>query len=171
MPVIEGFDPIIAPGARVLILGTAPSVRSLELGQYYGHERNAFWPIMERLFGSGETLGYPQRTQLVTAAGVAVWDVLRQAERPGSLDADIVRASEVANDIAGLLRVNRDITTVFFNGATAQTLFERHIAPDLGNDIAVELVRLPSTSPANAALAFDDKLEAWSAVMTATESP
>ncbi len=170
MSVVEGFDPIIAPGARVLILGTVPSVRSLELGEYYGHHRNAFWPIMERLLGSGTVLSYPERTALVTAAGIAVWDVLHEAERPGSLDVDIVGASAVANDIGGLLSAHRGIKTVFFNGATAQALFARHVAPELPNDLAVDLVRLPSTSPANASLSFAEKLEAWRMVVSATES-
>jgi hypoxanthine-DNA glycosylase len=171
VPVIRGFDPIIAPGARVLILGTVPSVRSLEVVQYYGHPRNAFWPIMEQLFRSGGgPLGYEERKRLVNSSGVAIWDVLASAERPGSLDAAIVGESVVANDIAGLLGDYTTIHTVFFNGAAAQALFARHVAPPSERELAVEFVRLPSTSPANASLTFEEKLEAWRVVERATAS-
>jgi hypoxanthine-DNA glycosylase len=161
---ISGFGPIAGADARVLILGSAPSVRSLELQQYYGHARNAFWPIMLSLFGSGAALDYPARIKLLIDARVAVWDVLHALERPGSLDARIVSASAVPNDIGGFLAVHPDVTDVFFNGLAAQTLFRRHVAPGLVLDPAMTFQLLPSTSPAHAAMSFEMKLQAWSAV-------
>jgi hypoxanthine-DNA glycosylase len=164
---IRGFEPIAGADARVLILGTAPSVRSLELQQYYGHDRNAFWPIMLRLFGIGAALDYPARIKRLIDARVAVWDVLHAAERPGSLDAHIVSATAVPNDIGGFLAGHRDVTHVFFNGITAQTLFRRHVAPGLVLDPAMTFQLLPSTSPAHATRSFEVKLQAWSVVRDA----
>ena len=164
---IRGFEPIAGADARVLILGTAPSVRSLELQQYYGHDRNAFWPIMTTLFGWGSMLDYPTRIKRLVDARVAVWDVLHAVERPGSLDAHIVSATAVPNDIGGFLAVHRDVTKVFFNGLAAQTLFRRHVAPGLLFGPAISFHLLPSTSPAHAARSFEVKLQAWSVVRDA----
>ncbi len=182
---ITGFAPIARADARVLILGTVPSRRSLEAGEYYAHPRNAFWPIMERLFahegGPGDAvpgasqLEYEARIELLFEARVALWDVLRAAERPGSLDADI--SAPVANDFAGFFARHPAVRTVFFNGTKARELWARHVAPaqPAGLDVrtvaptppgglGLGLVTLPSTSPANAALTFADKLAAWQVV-------
>lgn len=165
--VISGFDPIVGPDPRVLILGTIPSVRSLAENRYYGHPRNCFWTLMERLFAAGAHLEYPERVEALRRAHVAVWDVLHAAERPGSLDADIVASSEIPNDIPGFLREHPGVHTVFFNGRTAEALFRRHIAPGLGPSSGIDLVVLPSTSPAHAARSWDEKLAAWSVVARA----
>lgn len=166
---ISGFPPIAGANARVLVLGTCPSRASLEAGEYYAHARNAFWPIMERLFAADERLDYSARQTMLLEARVALWDVLRTAERPTSLDADIVRSSEVANDIGGFLSAHSQVSTIFFNGATAETLFRRHIATHDISD-SLRLVRLPSTSPANAAMTFETKFDAWSEVVQAARA-
>jgi hypoxanthine-DNA glycosylase len=164
---IRGFGPIVGPGARVLVLGTIPSRRSLELQQYYGHPQNAFWPIMQALFAGGARLDYPARAEMLVGAGVALWDVLYAAERDGSLDSSIDADSEVPNDIAGLLAAHPGIGLVFFNGAKAEALFRRHVAGALPPDCPVRFRRLPSTSPANAGTTVAAKLEAWRAVAAA----
>jgi len=164
---ITGFAPIARPDARVLILGTVPSRRSLETGEYYAHPRNAFWPIVERLFARETGLDYAARMSLLLQAKVALWDVLRAAERPGSLDARIVTSSAVANDFAGFFAGHRAVRTVFFNGTTARSLWERHMAHTLLARLDLRLVTLPSTSRANAALTKEGKLAAWGAVRDA----
>jgi len=161
---IRGFEPLTGSEPRVLILGTAPSVLSLEKGQYYAHPRNGFWRIMEALFSGGRPLEYAERVEMLEQAGVALWDVLRQADRVGSLDANIRRP--VANDIAGLLRRHPSIRAAFFNGATAERLFATHVFSTLP-DNAPRVARLPSTSPANATISFALKLAAWDAVRVA----
>lgn len=162
---ITGFAPIARRDARVLILGTAPSRRSLEAGEYYAHPRNAFWPIIEQLFARETGLDYAARTSLLLEAKVALWDVLRAAERPGSLDADITEP--VANDFVGFFEGHRAVRTVFFNGTTARSLWERHVAHTLPAGLDLRPVTLPSTSPANAALNLEGKLAAWEAVRDA----
>jgi TDG/mug DNA glycosylase family protein len=139
----------------VLILGSMPGAASLERGEYYAYERNAFWDIMGRLFDAGRDKSYAQRTRILKDNGVALWDVLDACVRPGSLDADIRDAEP--NDFAAFLAKHRRIERIAFNGGAAQKFFRRHIgAPD-----GVELVRLPSTSPAHAALRFEQKLAEW----------
>ncbi len=163
---VVAFDPIVGPEPRVLLLGTVPSERSLREGRYYARPRNSFWPIMERLFAAGRPLGYGERVALLHDAGIALWDVLAQAERVGSLDADI--RTPVANDLGGFMRDHPSIGTIFFNGAAAERLFRVRCAPGFA-DGAVRLARLPSTSPANASISFALKLAAWQAVRAAAE--
>jgi len=136
-----------------------PGVASLEANRYYAHPRNLFWPIAGALFAFDPTLPYEARIARLGEAGIALWDVAGTCVRPGSLDARIEAGSVVANDIGGLLAAHPGITRVRFNGATAESLFRRHVLPTL--DPVPELLRLPSTSPAHAALGFEAKLVAW----------
>jgi TDG/mug DNA glycosylase family protein len=162
---IRGFGPIAARDARVLVLGTIPGRQSLARGQYYANPQNAFWFIMERLFqAKTELVDYEARVSMVKAAGVAVWDVLLSAVRDRSVDSAIVAGSEVANDFKAFFVMHDQIRAVFFNGAKAEALFRRFALPDLPQVLSLPLMRLPSTSPANARLTRNDKLDAWRAV-------
>ena len=91
---VESFPPLLGEEPRVLVLGSTPSVASIEAGEYYGHPRNAFWPLMAELFGFDAQAPYAARVQALTGSGVAVWDVLQSCVREGSLDASIDRASD-----------------------------------------------------------------------------
>jgi len=145
-----------------------PSVASLAKRQYYAHPRNAFWPIMGRLFGAGPDLPYDERQRLLRENGLAVWDVLRECQRKGSLDTAIRADSEAANDFVTFFRAHPGIRAVFFNGHKAEAAFRRHVLDDvtvLGRDL--EFARLPSTSPAHAGRSFSQKLAAWRAVCRA----
>jgi hypoxanthine-DNA glycosylase len=162
------FPPIARRDARVLVLGTAPSIASLAKRQYYGHPQNAFWPIMGKLFGAGRDVPYDDRKRILCARGLAVWDVLKECHREGSLDTSIRSESEQANDFAGFFRRHAGIHTIFFNGQKAESLFRRHALAQvemLGRDI--RFARLPSTSPAHAGRSFEEKLAAWRAVARA----
>lgn len=168
----EGFPPIARRDARVLILGSLPGQESLRRQQYYAQPRNAFWPIMGELAGAGPGLPYPQRTRRLAAAGIALWDVCRAAFRAGSLDASIVAASVVPNDVGAFLARHPRIRLVCFNGRTAAALYRRHVVPGLPPRLrAVATLELPSTSPAHAALPFSAKLERWRELLSALGGP
>ena len=164
----RSFPPIAKPDARVLILGSMPGQASLAAGQYYAHPRNAFWPLMATLLGFDAALDYPARTRALTAAGVAVWDVLHSCRRPGSLDSSIDAESLVVNDLAGFLARHRAIEHIFFNGSAAEKLFRKHVGTD-PSIARLRLARLPSTSPAHAALNFAQKLAAWRAAFVVVD--
>lgn len=145
------------------MLGSMPGAASLAAGEYYAHPRNAFWPIMTALCGFAADAAYAERVAALLAARVALWDVLAACERSGSLDAAIVRTSEAANDIAGLLARAPQIARIAFNGAAAEAAFRRHVQARLpaARRAGIVCVRLPSTSPANASWSFAEKLAAW----------
>jgi hypoxanthine-DNA glycosylase len=157
-PVAVGFGPVANPDARILILGSLPSERSLAEGEYYAHPQNAFWTIMRELTGAKGDYG--QRCAAVTEAGIAIWDVLRQSVRPGSMDADIRLETAQANDFQAFFNEYVDVERVFFNGKKAEQMFVRFVkTSELGRKLS--FVSLPSTSPAYAAMSFGDKLAHW----------
>jgi double-stranded uracil-DNA glycosylase len=161
---VAGFPPIADERATLLILGSMPGAASLAAHQYYAHPHNVFWRIMARVNGFAPDAPYPLRVSALQSARIAVWDVLKFCERPGSLDASIVRASEVANDFAAFFAQHPAIVGVLFNGAAAEASFKRHCAPLL-SDPRLRFQRLPSTSPAHATLRFEQKLAAWTAAL------
>jgi hypoxanthine-DNA glycosylase len=166
-----GFPPILGKRATVLILGSLPSQRSIACNQYYGHPRNAFWPVMGALFGAKPSLPYETRVQMLIDRQVAVWDVLAASIRPGSMDAAIDAGSARPNDFATLFTAQRGIQAVFFNGQAAARLFTRLVAPTLENGSnRLEYQVLPSTSPAHAAMRIEQKIAAWRCVATAANS-
>jgi len=158
---IESFDPVSDPKARVLVLGSMPGKASLGASQYYAHPRNAFWPIAERLFGIAAADPYRVRLRGLVANRVALWDVMKACRRATSLDSDIVADSVVANDFAAFFAAHPRIERVFFNGAVAQSAYRRHVVATLDASRPLVYTRLPSTSPAHAALSFQQKLAAW----------
>lgn len=159
---VAGFAPVANADARILILGTMPGVVSLTEARYYANPRNAFWPIAAQLFGVSQALPYEARLQALRQAGVALWDVLADCERPGSLDAAIVSATAVPNDFGAFFAGHPALRIVGFNGARAAQLYRRHVLPALGSQApALRYVALPSTSPAHAAQGFEQKLAAW----------
>lgn len=160
---LTGLPPIIDNRARVLVLGSMPSALSLRKAQYYAHPRNLFWRITGELFGFDADAPYEVRTAALLQAGVGVWDVLHACDRSGSLDSSIARESMTPNDFGGLLTTHPDITRVFFNGAKAAEIFRRLVEPVLA-DPERPYRRLPSTSPANAAIPYGAKLQAWRAI-------
>ena len=165
MTLLKSFPPLLGPQPRALILGSMPGAASLAAGRYYAHPQNRFWALMGELVGAGPGLDYGQRCQRVLDAGIAVWDVLACCEREGSLDASIRDDTARPNDLATLFARSPTIETVLFNGSKAESSFRRFVAPGLnasGVDASrLRLLRLPSTSPANASQSAGHKLAAW----------
>jgi hypoxanthine-DNA glycosylase len=155
-PLLEGFAPVVDDDARLLILGSFPSVQSLATGQYYGNPRNAFWPITSALLGFDLRAPYETRLAALQSNGVALWDVLHMCRRAGSSDAKIDPNTLVANDFGQLFATYTRIARVYFNGRTAEKLFARLV--DVEATVSYQL--LPSTSPARA-MPPGQKLDAW----------
>jgi hypoxanthine-DNA glycosylase len=162
----QGFPPIADAHARILILGSLPGQVSLQRQQYYAQPQNVFWKIMGRLFGAGPALSYSERSQRLVQNGIALWDVCAAAQRPGSLDAAIVHSSVVPNDFAAFIEAHPDIGLICFNGGKAAELYRRRVLPGLPVTLrAIRTETLPSTSPAHAAMPFEEKLMRWTTVL------
>ena len=165
-PLAQGFAPISAGDARVLILGSLPGRLSLERREYYAQPRNAFWRLMGDLFDAGPDYAYEERGRRLVRRGVALWDVCRAAVRPGSLDAAIERRTVVVNEFGPFFAAHPAIRLILCNGATAASLYTRLVSPGLAAPAAaIPLRRLPSTSPAHAALPYEAKRAHWEAAL------
>lgn len=166
---LTGFPAVADPDARVLILGSMPGEESLRHRQYYAHPRNQFWEIMGELFGAGRDLPYPARLQRLRTRRIALWDVVHQCLRTGSLDAAIDSASVAPNDFETLFEDCPGIETIFFNGRKAEEIFLKKVAPGLA--ATPDRIRLPSTSPAHASLSRRGKVACWHQVRERLENP
>lgn len=165
---LTGFAPLAGADATRLVLGSMPSKLSLQHQQYYGNRRNAFWGICARALEFDVHDSYERRCAVVLGARIAVWDVLHACVRKTSLDADIEEDSIVVNDFDALLTNSPSLHSIYFNGAAAERLFRRYAAPQLGERLTgISMLRLPSTSPANAAMTFEVKFARWSVVFEA----
>ncbi len=154
----HGLPPVIGEDAAVLILGSFPSVRSIASGQYYANPQNQFWKILKTLIRIDTALPYEERVRFLTAHRIALWDAVRSCRRTGSADSRIGKAS--CNDIPGLLASHPGIRLIACNGgASARFLQDLHL-PE-----TVTVIRLPSTSPANARVSLYEKCRAWSVLV------
>lgn len=154
------FEPVCGPASRALILGTWPSPKSREMSFYYGHPQNRFWPLMAALTGEPVPAreDIAAKKQIILRHGLALWDTLERCTITGASDASIRDA--VPNDIAALLE-KAPIEAVFCNGATAYKIYTKYLLPVSG----IPAVRLPSTSPANAACRPQQLEALWGAAL------
>ena len=144
---------MFAPDAKVMIVGSMPSVKSLADAQYYAHPRNAFWPILFDIFGQIPHNDYMRKKELIRQNGLALWDAAACCEREGSLDSNM--RDIVYNDFDALYAQCPGIHTVLCNGGTAHALFLRS-----GYTGDRRVIRMPSTSPAYT-MPYEKKLTVW----------
>mgnify|MGYP001766128088 CR=1 FL=1 len=152
--ILHGLAPEAAGDARVLILGSLPGAASLARQRYYAHPRNQFWLLVEQATGHPlVALDYAARLEALRRCRIALWDMVAQGTRRGSLDQDLAVAA--LHDVAGLVAGLPDLALVGFNGTKAAALGRGLILPP-----GVERIVLPSSSPANT-MPLARKLEGW----------
>jgi hypoxanthine-DNA glycosylase len=151
---LVGLAPVIARHTRLVVLGSFPGVASLQAQQYYAHPRNHFWPLLSALWDVDlVAMDYRQRLAELRRRGLGLWDVYAACRREGSLDQAIEDAE--TNDLASLRRRAPALQWVAHNGGESARAM-RHVA-----SLGYGVLRLPSTSPANASWSFERKLAAW----------
>ncbi len=152
------FPPISNENCEILILGSLPGERSLEMQQYYGHAQNRFWKIISALINTEIPTNYEDKKKLLVENKIAVWDVVREAKRQGSLDTNIV--GEIPNDLESFIENHKNLRIIAFNGSKSQKLFDRYFKrkPNL------TYLHLPSTSPANANYNFERLINSWKTI-------
>ncbi|MGO4771861.1 DNA-deoxyinosine glycosylase [Flavobacterium sp. W22_SRS_FK3] len=152
------FAPISTADAKILILGTMPGTKSLDIQQYYGHPQNNFWRFMFEILNEDFSKDYETRKALLLQNKIALWDVLQYCDRIGSLDSAI--KNEIANDFEQYLEQHPHIKTIIFNGQKAAVFFKKYVSVTT----KYNLITLPSTSPANASKSFNSKLNEWKVI-------
>lgn len=156
--VTHPFSPVWNADSRILVLGSFPSVRSREVGFYYGHPQNRFWRVLAALYQTPVPEGTQARRDFVLARGIALWDVFQSCEITGSSDQSIHSAQP--NDIAALIRQS-GITRVVCNGKKAYEAYHLQCEAACG----LPALCLPSTSAANAAWRLERLIEAWQVLL------
>lgn len=149
---------MVAPDTRLLVLGSLPGEESLRAQRYYAHPRNRFWHLIGQVIGEElELLAYEDRLTALLAAHVGLWDTVASARRAGSLDAAI--REERHNELAELVATLPELRAIGFNGAKAARIGTKLLA-----DSGLELIALPSSSPAHAAMTLAEKERLWRAL-------
>jgi TDG/mug DNA glycosylase family protein len=163
----KSFPPIATETASVLILGSFPGDLSPKRQRYYAHPRNSFWQIMAELLDFDVKSAYLDRLEILKERKIALWDVLSCCQRTGSLDSAIEADSIVVNDFSDFFFNHPNLKATFFNGARAETEFRKRVAPEIPlQHQCSHLCRLPSTSPAMAALSVKQKTEAGRVILS-----
>lgn len=151
----HGFEPIFDKNSRVLILGTLPSVKSREQQFYYGHPQNRFWKLLAGIVGEERAPdSIMEKTEFLLRNRIAIWDVIAECDIIGSSDSSIKNV--VPADLTRILDT-APIQGIYANGAKAYELYMKYSYEKTGR----EIVKLPSTSPANAAFQMDRLLSVW----------
>jgi hypoxanthine-DNA glycosylase len=152
---IYSFPPISNQNAKVLILGTMPGEKSLQINQYYGHGGNTFWKLISAIFNEPFSNDYEKRKKILLQNNIALWDVLKACEREGSSDNAILK--EESNDFKSFFEKHPNIKIIAFNGQNAESYFNIYS----NSRPIINYLTLPSTSPANTWKTFDEKLVEW----------
>jgi len=148
------FGPIYDKNSKILILGGFPSVKSREMQFYYGHPQNRFWRVLAFILNTDVPNTIEEKKQLLRKNYIAVWDVIASCSISGSSDTSI--KDVIVNDFTDILQ-NSKIEKIFVNGTKAYELYCKYAESKTG----MKAVKLPSTSPANAAWSFEKLCEEW----------
>lgn len=155
----SSFPPLSDSETRILILGTLPGDRSLEVGEYYGHPRNRFWRVVSTITASELPATWPDKRALLLRSKIGLWDVAHRASREGSLDSAI--KNEEPNDIPAFISAHNNLKVIGFNGQKAEALYDRYFDRQAG----IRYVSLPGTSPANARATLEGLCERWRGIL------
>ncbi|WP_452224118.1 DNA-deoxyinosine glycosylase [Lacinutrix chionoecetis] len=154
------FDPISNSDTTILILGTMPGDKSIELGEYYGHSRNKFWNIISTITDNDLPITYNDKKTLLLKTRIGIWDVAHKAIRKGSLDSAI--ESEQPHEISNFIKSNNNLKVIGFNGTKSQALYDKYFEREFG----IKYILLPSSSPANTRIDFDSICRKWKQILT-----
>ena len=156
--IMHEFDPVFDGNSRILILGSFPSAKSRETQFYYGHPRNRFWSILSAVYDASLPVSVQEKKDFLLTHGIALWDVIAQCEIKGSSDASIRNAVPTRLNV---VLENAPIRQICCNGSTAYQLFHKYQENTCGQ----AAIRLPSSSPANAAWSLERLIEVWGEVL------
>ena len=153
------FAPVYDADSKVLILGTLPSVKSRENHFYYGHKQNRFWKVVADLCREPVPETIEEKKAMLLAHHIAIWDVIQSCDIKGSSDSSIRNVEPT--DIRRLLAESK-ITGIYANGNKAGELYRKYQLPLTGKEATV----LPSTSPANCRMQYEQLKQEYSRIIT-----
>ena len=156
---IHNIQPIFDTNSEILILGSFPSVKSREGQFFYDHPQNRFWKVLARVFQCDVPQTHAKKKTFLLEHRIALWDVLASCDIHGSADSSI--KNSVPNDLTPIIDT-ASIKAIFCNGGTSFTSYNRYLSKKTG----IEAIKLPSTSPANAAFSLQKLIDEWSIILS-----
>lgn len=154
---IHEFEPVYNSESKILILGTFPSVKSRENKFYYGHPQNRFWKVLAKICQNNIPTTIEEKKKMLLDNEIAIWDVIKSCDIVGSSDSSIKNVTP--NDLSEIIS-NSNIDKIYANGNTAKKLYEKYSK----SQINMEIIGLPSTSPANASYSIEHLIECWKCI-------
>lgn len=153
------FEPISNSKTEILILGSMPGDKSIELKEYYGHPQNRFWKLISFITNNKLPVAYEEKKALLLKTKIGIWDVAKKANRRGSLDRAI--RDVVPNDIENFIIQHKNLNVICFNGKKPEALYDKYFKrkPD------IKYISLPSSSPANVSIDFDTICKKWQQIL------
>ncbi|NLM19990.1 MAG: DNA-deoxyinosine glycosylase [Clostridiaceae bacterium] len=156
--IVHPLPPFYRPNSRVLILGSFPSIKTREMGFFYGHPQNRFWPILANLFEDEIPQTLEQRKEFLQRYQIAAWDTIYQCDIIGSSDSSI--RNVVPTDLKPIIKQSL-ITQIFTNGGTSDKYYKQYHEKLLG----IKAIKLSSSSPANARFSLERLIEEWKIIL------
>jgi len=156
----QALDPIADSQTEVLILGTLPGDKSLELGQYYANSGNRFWNIIAEITGNQVPNMYEEKKTLLLRNRIGVWDVAHKANREGSLDTNM--KDEEPNDLESFIKRHKYLKVIGFNGQKPEKLYDKYFSRKKG----FKYISLPSSSGANTGVRFEEIINKWRQILS-----
>lgn len=153
------IPPLFDENAKILILGSFPSVKSRECGFYYGHPQNRFWKVTANVFGEEVPRTVEEKRSMILRNNVALWDVIASCDITGSSDSSIKNV--VPNDVKRVIN-SSNVQKIYVNGKKAKSLYDKYLEEELG----ITAVCLPSTSPANASWSLERLQNEWKRLLS-----
>ncbi len=151
---LHNIDPVFDNHSEILILGSFPSIKSREMQFFYGHPQNRFWRVLAALKQEPVPQTIDEKKTFLLRNKIAVWDVIQSCDITGSSDSSIKNV--IPNSLSRIFDA-APIRQVYTNGTTAHKLYQKYIGSDA--------IRLPSTSPANAAYSLDRLIQEWRVIL------
>ena len=148
----DSIEPFISHNSKILILGSFPSVKTRELGFYYGHPQNRFYKVISKIYEEDIPISIEEKKVLLDKHHIALYDVINECDIIGSSDSSIKNVVPI--NIKDILDRYPNITTIILNGSLARSLFDKYLLKDIDNK-SVSIRYCPSTSPANAKMSVD----------------
>ena len=152
------IPPLFDQNSETLILGSFPSVKSREAMFFYGHPQNRFWRLLALIFGEETPCTIEEKSRLILSHRLALWDTIQSCTITGSSDSSV--HDVVPNDLSVIFE-NSKVSRVFCNGALSHKMYMKYIFPATG----IDAVKLPSTSPANAAYSLERLAQEWKVIL------
>jgi len=155
------FKPIFDKNSKILILGSFPSVISRKFGFYYTNPQNRFWRVLAAILNAAVPESTDEKIKFLLSPHIAIYDAAISCEIEGSSDAKMSKIIPV--NLEPIFSGAR-IAQVFANGGKAYEICKKYLEDEIIKATKNEVIKLPSTSPANAKFSLEKLKCEWKVV-------